>query len=401
MEKLDKQLTAEFQKLLSDKLASPEFLKFFADMKAAKAEDTGMFRMIISTGSMDRQGEMVSQDGYKWDEYMANPVVLFAHDYFSMPVGITDKVVREGDSTIAEGRFAPTPEGQNLRKYYEAGFPIAASIGFIPQDGEGGKITAATPLEWSFCAVPANGGCVPADEARMHGVDIELMKVKGITFVETKKTEPVDNKAAQAGDACEMDDGTPGTFSGDPLVCKPDEAKAAKPKDDDSDPNDQDAEAGLWDRLKAEHDVHISALKAAVEDCWGKKSAKTGKEKLHKAIDGEHGRHVEACEKCLKDYIAECWGKSEGKLLAAVLTNQKQIEGLTEILKKSSQAPAAKEEPRQGGAAIQKSSPSGSSDDLDKFEARRAALKSVATAASKALELFREEARQRFIDSKK
>ena len=109
------QFTKEAREALVKSISNQAFADIVAKTKAAKASDTGTFRMIISDNSLDRQGDIVNQDGFDLENYMKNPVVLWGHDYFSLPIGITDNITKEGNQTIAEGRFAPTPEAQKIR----------------------------------------------------------------------------------------------------------------------------------------------------------------------------------------------------------------------------------------------------------------------------------------------
>ena len=108
-------LTAEYVKAFKHHIAKRAIADLLVKMKSADAPDTGTFRMIISTGDMDRQGESVDQHGYDFGNYMKNPVVLWGHDYYSLPIGITDKLSIEGNQLIAEGRFAPTSTAYNIR----------------------------------------------------------------------------------------------------------------------------------------------------------------------------------------------------------------------------------------------------------------------------------------------
>ena len=361
-------LTQEFKSAFAAKMLTPELVKFVVDAKADATDSTGKFRMIISTPEMDRQGEIVSQEGYVLENYLKNPVVLLNHDYYNgLPVGVTDSIVRDSDgNTIAEGRFAPTEEAQELRKYYDAGFPIAASVGFIPIDGENGTITKAELLEWSFVKVPANAGCVPADEARARGVNIALLTAKGFEFTTIKTTPPIERKdgekSSEVGDECEMDDGGVGIFTdeGDgTLVCRPieeDSAKAirairASNLDDGvklamvknifvwsalnkkaADDEAKEPEDTLWEDHKAEHAFHEKAvkghLKEFVEACKAESPQGTEEEdkafharmkaaiadhekKLKTVLKAEHERHMKAIELCWKSFKASKPGGDE------------------------------------------------------------------------------------------
>ena len=146
--------------------------KFISEMKSEG--DTGTFEVIASTQGKDRDGEIVLQDGIDITNYLKNPVILFGHDYWSLPIGKATEVVKETDKMIIKGVFASAeanPIAQQVRKLYEEGILCAVSIGFIPKQYEGNVITQCELLELSFVPVPAN-----ADALSM----LSLAKERGV-----------------------------------------------------------------------------------------------------------------------------------------------------------------------------------------------------------------------------
>lgn len=179
-------------KSLNAYFASDAFKEQFKALKENTA-DTGTFRMCISTDQVDRHGEVVNQDGWITDNYMKNAVVLWGHDSYSIPVGITDKLsiqIENGvKSMIAEGRFASHEFAQTLRGLYEEGMLNASSVGFIPLEYDGNCITKAELLEWSFVSIPANPFALSA-----RGYDVNALIAKGVikdAAVEVKEGEEV------------------------------------------------------------------------------------------------------------------------------------------------------------------------------------------------------------------
>lgn len=251
--------------------------------KVKKAKDVnGSFDVIISTDDLDRSGEIVKQDGWDFGNYKNNPIVLWGHDYFSLPIGICTYIAVEGNKTRAQGIFFPAdinPLAQQVRLMYDFGMKqgvgvgCTTSVGFIPKEFDEKNnhiITKAELLEFSFVPIPANQGVGPGTtgralteaEARELKLDIAVLKTKGLDFSKIKTT------GEQAGDSCQMDDGTLGVLSGDPLVCVP---------------NDQDKKANM----------------------------KKTNEKFTKTIDAEHDRHKTACAACtasFKEAVAEDQG---------------------------------------------------------------------------------------------
>jgi HK97 family phage major capsid protein/HK97 family phage prohead protease len=118
----------------------------------------------ISTSAMDRDGDVIDQKGWDLDDYEANPVVLWAHDNRSLPIGRA-KLLKGGDSLRAEVEFAPHAFAKEVEAQVRAGFVRAASVGFrpklaVPMDPQrpwgAQKFLEQKLLEFSFVPVPSN-----------------------------------------------------------------------------------------------------------------------------------------------------------------------------------------------------------------------------------------------------
>ena len=133
-------------------------------VKAAKAgddtTDNGKFKVIATTDDVDRDGESIAINGWDFTNYEKNPVILWAHDFTTMPIGRSIKITKEGNGYVVEGEFAPSERGQEARKNYDAGFLNTVSVGFIPKERKGNIIIKAELLEISFVPVPANANAV-------------------------------------------------------------------------------------------------------------------------------------------------------------------------------------------------------------------------------------------------
>lgn len=204
--------------------ASAEFKDFSDKVKAAS--DSGSFEVIISTADVDRQGESVNQSGWDLKNYLANPIVLWGHDYYSLPIGICDSIEVVNGNLVAKGRFAPeeaNPFAQQVRRLYDLKIVRATSVGFIAKNMEGNVITEAELLEFSFVPVPANPAALSLSQAKKFSIDLEMLAIKGMNI--EAKADP-----QNIGDPCVADDGTDGVMVDDGsggMVCKPKAAKAA------------------------------------------------------------------------------------------------------------------------------------------------------------------------------
>ncbi len=217
--------------------SSKEFKDFIDKTKAAT--DAGMFEVVISTADQDRQGEVIDQSGWDFTNYKNNPIVLWGHNYFDLPIGITDDIyTNDKGQTVAKGRFAPedaNPFAQQVRKLYDAKIVRTTSVGFIAREMEGNVITKAELLEFSFVPVPANPMALSL--AKEFNLDAGELMTKGL-FV---KAEEESKAEAQEGDVCTLDDGTEGAMLPDAsgaLVCTvksiSEEEKADTPTDDEN-----------------------------------------------------------------------------------------------------------------------------------------------------------------------
>lgn len=206
MEEALKVLTAETRAKLLSSIASKSVIDIIALTKDASEKDTGTFKVVISTSDVDRQGDSVTQSGWDLNFYKSNPVVLWAHDYEALPIGICTKIEIDGNRLVAEGKFAPmeaNPFAQQIRRLYELGMVNTTSVGFIPKEydpNRQGVIMKQELLEFSFVPVPANPYALRLDQ--MKNFDLPYLLSKGIKLVE--KSEPVEKKAIEVSKAIEI-----------------------------------------------------------------------------------------------------------------------------------------------------------------------------------------------------
>src|SRR5208282_2644391 len=100
-----KQFTETLALELKGKLSSAETAEFIKKSKASGDDRT--FEVVMSTADEDRQGDALDQSQWDFKYFEMNPVVLWAHNYSSFPIGIVDDIRVDGDKTIATGKFAP------------------------------------------------------------------------------------------------------------------------------------------------------------------------------------------------------------------------------------------------------------------------------------------------------
>jgi hypothetical protein len=151
---------------------------FTGEIKSVNLEKRTL--TIIGTDeTRDRDGDIIRVNGWMLENYLKNPVFLWAHNYSSVPLGATSQIIRRrnpGRLEFKDIRF-PT-EGLNpfadmILQLYQQGIINASSVGFLPykwQELEKSETADEEPpmwkwgiefikqelLELSGCPVPSN-----------------------------------------------------------------------------------------------------------------------------------------------------------------------------------------------------------------------------------------------------
>lgn len=152
------------------------------EIKAATGEERAL-DFVISTDDVDRQGDRVSVEGWQLGNFRKNPVVLWAHDYASLPVAKAQNVRVEDGKLKARAVFTPLGMAKFNDIIFEmlkGGFLSAVSVGFQPRKWAwaedagrafGIDFQEQELLEFSVVPVPANASALI--EARAKGIDVE------------------------------------------------------------------------------------------------------------------------------------------------------------------------------------------------------------------------------------
>lgn len=148
-----------------------QYKTFTVERKAIDPE-AGIYEAMISTENPDRDGDVILASGGDFGNFLKNPVVLYAHNYWDLPVAKALEVEKlSGLGVRARFQFPEWNESENadtVRRLWAGGFLNATSIGFIPKKWEPRKtpegealergylITEWELLEFSIVPVPAN-----------------------------------------------------------------------------------------------------------------------------------------------------------------------------------------------------------------------------------------------------
>lgn len=146
--------------------------------RKAVGEETpkpGVYTFLATSAALDRQGEVVTVEGWELIHYRANPVVVDSHNYGSIEniIGRTVEIRETAEGLEADIAFNETPRGRLATQLVEGGDLRAVSVGFraiemvIPRDSrEPVRHTVKELMEISAVAVPAN-----PEALRLRGLD--------------------------------------------------------------------------------------------------------------------------------------------------------------------------------------------------------------------------------------
>lgn len=165
--------------------ADARLLKTYAPdlIKAEGGEDSRQLTFTISTGAVDRDRDTLAVAGWDVQDYLKNPVLLWAHDSDELPIGRAVAVVKRGSALHATFEFAPAdihPFADQVFRLLKAGFLKAVSVGFMPlewayDEARGGfNFLKQSLLEVSVVPVPSNPQALL--EAKRAGIETGLVK---------------------------------------------------------------------------------------------------------------------------------------------------------------------------------------------------------------------------------
>ena len=187
----------------------------------------GVYQFIASTDGIKRDGNIVMNSGWHFDNFKRNPAFIWCHDYRALPIGqhLKWEVSGVGDASVLRiwSQFCSeelNPFAQRVRKMYDAGFLRAVSIGWSPikwewmqseDDGdiEGIRFIESDLLEVSAVPVPSDPDAIIEAIHRniISSEDMERMveygalpKIsRGVAYVISNSDAPVKEEAIEEG----------------------------------------------------------------------------------------------------------------------------------------------------------------------------------------------------------
>lgn len=135
-------------------------LTFGFDSASTKDLGDGVLEAVITTSSVDRHRESITTAGISTDNYMANPVVLWGHDYEGLPIGKTIKLTEMKNKIKARFQLAVDifPFAKSVYDMITNGYINAVSIGGVVRQWSDDYMTIEEMemVEFSVVPIPAN-----------------------------------------------------------------------------------------------------------------------------------------------------------------------------------------------------------------------------------------------------
>ena len=149
---------------------------------------------VASTDSIDRDGDVIKQDGWELDNFKKNPVFLWAHDYWKPPLGkVIDIGVKDGKlmftvKFIDKGDDEWSKFADMIFRLYKDKFLNAFSVGFLPKEFEGNEHGGYTFKKQELLEISS----VPVPALQ----DALAFAAKGIKAVPANHTPPTDEESS-------------------------------------------------------------------------------------------------------------------------------------------------------------------------------------------------------------
>lgn len=135
-----------------------------AFVKASDDNGQKVYSFKFTSASVDRDGEIITLDGWHFDDYLRNPVILDSHDYYGGIEAIVGRCIairRLEDAWECDIVFSESPKGKLAQQLVDEGNLRAVSVGFKPkaikrEPNQPPVHTEKELLEISVVPIPSN-----------------------------------------------------------------------------------------------------------------------------------------------------------------------------------------------------------------------------------------------------
>ena len=173
---------------------------FAVDMVGSVKSVNPDSRSLVIVGSdetKDRDGDIIMVNGWKMENFLKNPVFLYAHNHSGVPIGSATKVIRRKNPARLEFHEKFPTEGvypfaDMILSLFKEKVLNASSVGFLPQKWEelakdeqddnrfypGRRFVSQELLELSACAVPSNPAALQVNSVAKTIMAMPLDQIK-------------------------------------------------------------------------------------------------------------------------------------------------------------------------------------------------------------------------------
>lgn len=144
------------------------FIRADGYIEKASRLSEGEVEFVVSTGDIDAHGERINVDGIDLKDFKKNPVVLWGHDGFNLPIAKATKVWKSDDRLMARAMFYLKDEfAAKVYNYIVDGMLNAVSIGGMVQEwgSDGMTISKLLMKEFSVVSIPANQNALVSNKS--------------------------------------------------------------------------------------------------------------------------------------------------------------------------------------------------------------------------------------------
>ena len=137
----------------------------------------GEVEFVVSTNAIDAHGERINVEGIEVADFKKNPVVLWGHDGFNLPIAKATKVWKESGKLMARAKFYLKDDfARKVYDYIVDGYLNAVSIGGVVKEwaDDGITISKMNMKEFSVVSVPANQEALVASKSLTGEQQAEL-----------------------------------------------------------------------------------------------------------------------------------------------------------------------------------------------------------------------------------
>jgi HK97 family phage prohead protease len=140
--------------------AGPQRRAGMADLAGSNGR---IVRYMLSDSAVARDGHRIATSGWVLDNYLRNPIVLWAHDAEEPPIGRMVEIGAVGDRLMGSVEYADAetyPFADTIYRLVQGNFLNAVSVGWVP-------------IEWKYST----------DRGRQGGIDfsrVELLEVSQV-----------------------------------------------------------------------------------------------------------------------------------------------------------------------------------------------------------------------------